>query len=197
MVTAIPADYSIKSLRAKLGVLVRPNNFLATINCNTKIPTTSIDNTFQFRCEKAELPGRTIATSESAGSGPTIKLGYDMTYNDIQLSIICAADVQERVFFESWMDFIIKPGGYGSGDQAGTIGYYSDYALGNKLTVSQLNDFGNPILTYECMDIYPIALTPMNATWDEVNTYQRFGVTLAYRYHTFKEYVYTPPTTKK
>ena len=197
MVTAISADYSIKSLRAKLGVLVRPNNFLATINCNSKIPTTSIDNTFQFRCEKAELPGRTIATSEDAGSGPTIKLGYDMTYNDIQLSIICAADVQERVFFESWMDFIIKPGGYAAGDQAGTIGYYSDYALGNKLTVSQLNDFGNPILTYECMDIYPIALTPMNATWDEVNTYQRFGVTLAYRYHTFKNYVYTPPTTKK
>ena len=193
MVTAIPADYSIKSLRAKLGVLVRPNNFLATINCNSKIPTKSIDNTFQFRCEKAELPGRTIATSEDAGSGPTIKLGYDMTYNDIQLSIICAADVQERVFFESWMDFIIKPGGYAAGDQAGTIGYYSDYALGNKLTVSQLNDFGNPILTYECMDIYPIALTPMNATWDEVNTYQRFGVTLAYRYHTFKNYVYTAP----
>ena len=47
------------------------------------------------------------------------------------------------------------------------------------------------------MDIYPIALTPMNATWEETNTYQRFGVTLAYRYHTFKEYVYTPPTTKK
>jgi hypothetical protein len=23
----------------------------------------------------------------------------------------------------------------------------------------------------------------MNATWEEVNTYQRFGVTLCYRYH--------------
>jgi hypothetical protein len=28
----------------------------------------------------------------------------------------------------------------------------------------------------------------MNATWDEVNTYQRFGVTLTYRYHTFEKY---------
>jgi hypothetical protein len=26
----------------------------------------------------------------------------------------------------------------------------------------------------------------MNASWEETNTYQRFGVTLAYRYHTYK-----------
>ena len=178
------ANYSIKNLRAKLGAVARPNNFLVKISC-AKILTSSIDGTFQFRCEKAELPGRTIATSEDVGSGPTIKVGYDMTYNDIQLSVVCAQDMQERIFFESWMDYIIKP--FGSGDQSGTIGYYSDYALGNKLTVTQLNDFGESILTYECMDVYPIAITPMNATWEETNTYQRFGVTLAYRYHTFKK----------
>jgi hypothetical protein len=177
-------DYSIKNLRAKLGNVARPNNFLVKINCNSKIPTTTIDGTFEFRCEKAELPGRSIATSEDTGSGPTIKLGYDMMYNDIQLSVICANDMNERIFFESWMDFIIKP--FGVGDQSGTIGYYADYALGNKLTVSQLNDSGNTVLSYDCMDVYPIALTPMNATWEETNTYQRFGVTLAYRYHTYK-----------
>ncbi len=174
-------NYAISNLRAKLGTLVRPNNFSVKINCAT-ISTTSIDGTFEFRCEKAELPGRTIATSEDIGSS-TIKIGYDMTYNDIQLSVICAADMKERVFFESWMDFIVKP--FGVGNQSGTIGYYSEYALGNKLTVSQLNDNGAAILTYDCMDVYPIALTPMNATWEETNTYQRFGVTLAYRYHTF------------
>ena len=176
-------NYAISNLRSKIGTIARPNNFLVSISC-AKILTTSIDGTFQFRCERAELPGRTIATSDNTGSGPSIKLGYDMTYNDIQLSVICATTMEERKFFESWMDFIIKP--FGAGSQSGTIGYYSDYALGNKLTVSQLNDFGTAILTYECMDVYPIALTPMNATWDEVNTYQRFGVTLAYRYHTFK-----------
>ena len=176
-----PADYSIKNLRAKLGAVARPNNFLVKINC-AKILTGSIDGTFQFRCERAELPGRTIATSEDMGSGPTIKLGYDMTYNDIQLSIICATDMKERKFFEKWMDYIIKP--WGTLD-AGTVAYYSDYALGNTLFVSQLDDTGKTILTYQCTDVYPIALTPMNATWEETNTYQRFGVTLAYRHHTF------------
>jgi hypothetical protein len=177
------ANYAISNLRAKLGTPARPNNFSVKINL-AKINSKDIDDTFQFRCEKAELPGKTIATSEGGASGPAIKLGYDMTYNDIQLSIICAQDMKERIFFESWMDYIVKPFGDRLG-AAGTIAYYSDYALGNKLTVSQLNDFGESILTYECMDVYPIALTPMNATWDEVNTYQRFGVTLAYRYHAF------------
>jgi len=177
-------NYAISNLRTKLGPLARPNNFSVKINL-AKISTTSIDSTFEFRCEKAELPGKTIATSEGGASGPAIKLGYDMTYNDIQLSIICAQDMKERIFFEKWMDYIVKPFGDSLG-AAGTIAYYSDYALGNKLTVTQLNDSGAAILTYECMDVYPIALTPMNATWEETNTYQRFGVTLAYRYHTFK-----------
>ena len=179
-----PANYAISNLRAKLGTIARPNNFIVKINL-AKISTTSINDTFEFRCEKAELPGKTIATSDGGGaSGPAIKLGYDMTYNDIQLSVICATTMEERIFFERWMDYIVKPFGDSLGT-AGTIAYYSDYALGNKLTVAQLDDFGKRILTYECMDVYPIALTPMNATWDEVNTYQRFGVTLAYRYHTF------------
>ena len=188
-----PVNYAISNLRAKLGVIARPNNFLVSIDCPSftqggairadKPNQADIQPTFQFRCEKAELPGRTVATSEDMGSGPTIKLGYDMTYNDIQLSIICANDMLERKFFEKWMDYIVKP--FGQQD-AGTVAYYNDYAKGNTLKVSQLNDFGESILTYQCTDVYPIALTPMNATWEETNTYQRFGVTLAYRYHTFK-----------
>jgi hypothetical protein len=185
-------DYSISNLRTKLGTLARPNNFKVSLSLASTgvsgadvdiMPAySSISGTFEFRCEKAELPGRTVATTDDNMSGTALKLPYDMTYNDIQLSIICSTDMLERKFFEQWMDFIIKPGKL-SRPNAGTIAYYSDYAKGNKLTVSQLNDSGTAILTYTCHDVYPIALTPMNATWEENNTYQRFGVTLCYRYH--------------
>ena len=117
------------------------------------------------------------------GSGPSLKLPYDTTYNDIQLSIICASDMAERKFFEKWMDFIVKPGDSSLG--GGTVAFYSQYALGNTLEVSQLTDAGVPAIKYTCHHVYPIAITPMNATWEEINTYQRFGVTLAYRYHTY------------
>ena len=181
-------NYAISNLRASLGTLLRPNNFrvkltLASTTGRADQPQiATIASTFEFRCEKAELPGRTIATSDDMGSGPSLKLPYDTTYNDIQLSIICASDMAERKFFEKWMDFIVKPGDV---PQAGTVAFYSEYALGNTLKVSQLTDAGVPAITYTCHHVYPIAITPMNATWEEINTYQRFGVTLAYRYHTY------------
>jgi len=183
-----PQNYSISKLRQSLGRLVRPNNFrvrlsMASTSGRADQPQIStIANTFEFRCEKAEIPGRTIATTDDMGSGTTLKLPYDTTYNDIQLSVICAEDMAERKFFEKWMDFIVKPG---DNPQAGTVAFYSEYALGNILQVSQLNDIGDAVLTYTCYHVYPIAITPMNATWEEINTYQRFGVTLSYRYHEF------------
>jgi hypothetical protein len=91
--------------------------------------------------------------------------------------------MKERKFFEEWMDRII---GRGARSNAGLVSYYSDYALGVSLKVDQLNESGNILISYTLQDIYPTALTPMNASWEEPNTYQRFGVTLAYRYHTYE-----------
>ena len=171
----------ISDLRSSLGSIMRPNNFSVSLSPSSALISaigstySDISKTLSLRCERAELPGKTIATSDDTSVGTSLKLPYDMTYNDIQLSIICASDMKERAFFEKWMRYIVKLNG--------TVAYYSDYAKGNTLTVSQLNDAGVAKLLYECQDIYPIAITPMNATWEENNTYQRFGVTLCYRYY--------------
>ena len=195
---ATTSSFKISDFKTSIGNLVRPNLFNATLLGYSKIVggTDSgtfpvIVDTFKFRCEKAELPGRTLATSEDAvGGGPSLKLPYDVTYNDMTLSIICSTDMKEREFFEIWMDKIIGRGGRGN---AGLVSYYSDYALGVSLKVEQLDEKGNTLIAYTLNDIYPTALTPMNASWEEPNTYQRFGVTLAYRYYTFETYV---PETK-
>ena len=171
----------ISDLRSSLGSILRPNNFSVSLSPSSALISaigstySDISKTLSLRCERAELPGRTIATSDDTSIGTSLKLPYDMTYNDIQLSIICASDMKERAFFESWMRYVVKLNG--------TVAYYSDYAKGNTLSVSQLDDAGVAKLLYECRDIYPIAITPMNATWEENNTYQRFGVTLCYRFY--------------
>jgi hypothetical protein len=184
------ASFSLSKFRAGVGTLVRPNLFNARLIGYTKVAggldgnLENIDNTFSFRCEKAELPGRTLATADDAvGGGPALKLPYDVTYNDITLSIICSADMIERTFFEEWMDRIIGRGGRSN---AGLVSYYYDYAVGVSLQVDQLNEQNKILIRYTLKDIYPTALTPMNATWEETNTYQRFGVTLAYRYYTYE-----------
>jgi len=189
-----PASFKISEFKSAVGNLVRPNLFTATLSgyknivgvgVGTTADLPNIDSTFKFRCEKAELPGRTLATSEDAvGSGPSLKLPYDITYNDMTLSIICSTDMKERDFFERWINKIIGSGG--ASNSAGLVSYYSDYALGVTLKVEQLDESGQSLITYTLHDIYPTALTPMNASWDETNTYQRFGVTLAYRYHTYE-----------
>ena len=185
--------FSISNFKTAIVKPVRPNLFSATLSgyknivgvgVGTTADLPNIDSTFKFRCEKAELPGRTLATSEDAvGSGPSLKLPYDVTYNDMTLSIICSTDMKERIFFEQWMDKIIGPAAAGN---AGLLSYYSDYAMGVTLKVEQLDESGQSLITYTLHDIYPTALTPMNASWEENNTYQRFGVTLAYRYHTYE-----------
>ena len=198
---ATTSIFSISNFKTAIGKPVRPNLFKAvlrgwdksTTDINdqlaaylTRNDVTDIDE-FSFRCEKAEFPGRTLATSEdTGGGGPTLKLPYDVTYNDIQLSIICSADMKERLFFESWMDSIVGPAGMKSGPGVGgLVSYFQHYARGISLEVQQLDEAGKIIISYEMHDIYPTALSAMNATWEEVNSYQRFGVTLFYRHYTY------------
>lgn len=173
--------FSISQFKDRIGAVARPNLFYAVLDlASTDI---TIPETFSFRCETAEFPGRTLATFDDAiGAGPALKLPYDVTYNDISLTIICSEDLAEREFFESWIDKIIQPA---NSSGAGLIAYYDDYAYGNKLTVTQIDSSGKTLFQYELNDIYPIALTAMTASWEDTNTYQRFGVTMAYRYHNF------------
>ena len=181
--------FSISSFRSKLGVIARPNYFLCELTGYKILLNDDIDDTFSWRCERAELPGRTVATSDDAGGGGTaLKLPYDVSYADTSLSVICSEDMKERKFFERWIDTIVSPAGYDSASGnygAGLVRYHDQYARGINLEVSQLSSSGQKILTYKLHDVFPTAITPMTATWEEVNSYQRFGVTLTYRYYTF------------
>ena len=206
MATTKPANsgyFNISSFRSKLGAVARPNYFLCKLTGYKTLlgADMDIDETFSWRCERAELPGRTIATTDDAGGGGTaLKLPYDVTFSDTSLSIICSEDMRERIFFENWINQIVAPAGYdtkstattaGTSIQAGLVSFHDEYARGIKLEVSQLASSGRRLLTYTLNDIYPTAITPMTATWEEVNSYQRFGVTLTYRYHTIS--VEKPP----
>ena len=77
-VSGTKSGYAISNLRAKLGAIARPNNFLVSLQTpsftqggairSDKPNQYDIAPTFEFRCEKAELPGRTVATT-GAGAG--------------------------------------------------------------------------------------------------------------------------------
>ena len=162
-------SFKISEFREKIGAVARPNLF------NVSISKSGAPDTFSFRCESTSIPGKSIATIDDIGSGPSLKIPYDVTYNDIDLNIICSQDMKERKFFEDWMDDIVN--------HQGIMSFYNTYAKGVKLTVEQLDENGFIILSYDLYDVYPISISPMNLSWEETNTYQRFSVTLNYRYH--------------
>ena len=144
-----------------------------------------LNTTFKFRCEAAELPGKTIATVDDTSYGATVKYAYDTTYNDMSLTIMASEDMRERKFFEIWMDNIVYTPhtNYGSDNSGGLVRYYDEYAYGGKLTVTQINDNRVQLVKYSLINAFPIALGPMTANWEENDTYQRFNVTISYRYH--------------
>jgi hypothetical protein len=172
-----PATFKISDFKESIGKLARPNLFRAIL---TAPGSSSIPN-FSFRCEKAEFPGKSLATvDDPGGGGTTLKLPYDQTYNDIVISVICSTDMAERLYFEEWMNLAVRPAGRPNG---GLIRYHSEYARGWTLEVQQLDENDNVLISTVMQDVYPIAITPMNAVWEELNTYQRFEVTLTYRYY--------------
>ena len=60
-----------------------------------------------YRCEAANLPGRTFGTvDQKFGSNPTQKYPMHASYEDITLSFIVSDDMQERTFFDIWMEFV-------------------------------------------------------------------------------------------
>lgn len=200
--SAEKVSFSVDSFRARLGNIVRPNLFSVKFSSLPTLLTTSspyglgykLDDPsvqdLQFRCERAEIPGKTIATIDEVSVGPSLKMPYETTFSDIQLTIICAEDMFERRFFESWMDEMVGlPGGHGLG---GLVRYYEEFATGGQMIISQANSSGKRILDYTLYDAFPIAISPMTLAWEETNTYQRFTVTMSYRYHvmTYPDPVY-------
>lgn len=186
-------SFSISGFKSNLGGILRPNLFIAQFislpEVLAKTPANpytvgAVNQTFSFRCERAELPGKSLATIDDIHSGPTTKLAYDLVYNDITLTVIASQDMKEREFFDEWMDSIVVRGGPNTYGASGLVNYYDSYAKDSVLEISQLKENGSPAVTYTLHDIFPIQLSPMNLAWEESNTYQRFTVTMSYRYHT-------------
>ncbi len=195
--------FKISEFRSQVGAIARPNLFSVKIksipagisqSARTNFTINDLKN-FEFRCEATEMPGRTVATiDDNSPGGPSVKLPYDMTYNDLNLTIICSEDMKERRVFEFWMDQTVLP--YNdSYSYGGLVRYYDKYAYGSKFEISQLNASGTALAKYVLFDAFPIAISPMNLTWEESNTYQRFTVTLTYRYHVFIIPIDNPYTT--
>lgn len=168
--------FSITNFKAKTK-FVRSNQFFVEIHGVSP----NINDTLSMRCESVEFPGRTISTVDDVSYGPSTKHAYEVAYGEITLGIIASEDMTERKYFEDWMDKIVIPSGT-SIRGGGHVKYYNEYATGT-VSIYQINDQNQQIAKCVCYGAYPIGVGPIALSYEDENTYQRFAITITYRYH--------------
>lgn len=155
------------------GDLARPHKFDVNINIPlVLIPYISGARSLNLRCENTQLPGRTFATTEQKTYGPIEKYPYLNTYTDIDFTFIVDDDMQQKILFDAWLNFINPL--YNN-----NIRYKQEYAT--ILTVNQYDVTNKLSYSVNLYDAFPISISQMDLDWSG-DGYHKLGVTFAYTY---------------
>jgi len=152
--------------------VARPSRFDVQINAPLALaPYMGDVRRLIYRCDSAQLPGRTFATAEQKiGSNPVEKFPYLTTYNDMDLTFIVDDDMKQKLFFDRWLE-LINPTfnfNYQYKQNYATIITVNQYDVTNKLTYS-----------VDLFDAYPISMNQLDLDWSS-DGFHKLSVTFAY-----------------
>jgi hypothetical protein len=156
--------------------LARPNKFDVNIPVPlTLIPYVKNAKNLVYRCENANLPGRTMMTlDQKIGSNPVEKYPYISTYNDLDLTFMVDDDMNQKVFFDAWLNFINPTYNY-------NFRYKGDYSTA--ITINQYDVTNQISYSINLWDAYPVSMNQMDLDWSS-DGYHKLNVTFAYTYWT-------------
>lgn len=153
--------------------VARPHKFDVNVNIPlVLIPYISGARQLVYRCESASLPGRTLATTEQKTYGPIEKYPYLNTYTDIDLTFIVDDDMEQKVLFDAWLNFINPL--YNN-----HIRYKQEYAT--ILTINQYDVTNKLSYSVNLYDAFPVSMNQMDLDWSG-DGYHKLNVTFAYTY---------------
>ena len=163
---------SIAEFKASFNTeLARPNKFDVNIPVPLGlIPYRGTSRMLTMRCENAELPGRTIATTTAKIYGVEEKFPYMTSFNDMSLTFIVSDNMKEKKFFDAWLDWINPNTSY-------NIKYKQDYSVA--LRINQYNVKNQVSYSVDLIDAFPIAVNQMDLNWSS-DGYHKLTVTFAY-----------------
>jgi hypothetical protein len=153
--------------------IARTNKFDVNINVPiVMLPYISDAKSLKYRCENANLPGRTLATTEQKTYGPIEKYPYLSTYNDMDLTFIVDDDMKQKLFFDGWLNYI-------NPQYNNNLRYKGDYAT--IITVNQYDITNQLSYSVNLYDAFPISMNQMDLDWAG-DGYHKLVVTFAYTY---------------
>ena len=155
-------------------VLLRVNVFMSRFMVPLELQgfTNNLATDLVYQCESAELPGTILHTTDYRTIGPSRKIATQTMYNELGLTFYCTSDFYEKVFFDSWIEYI-NPRAFGW-----DFHYKSEYVT--NMQICQLDLTGDNI-TYavQIINAFPIAVNAMPLHWQD-DSIHRLNVTFAY-----------------
>lgn len=154
--------------------VARPNKFDVEIPVPiTLIPFRGMSRILKMRCENAELPSRTFATADrKIGSNPVEKMPYQPTYNDVVLTFIVGDDMETKVFFDTWQEFINPTYSF-------NFTYKTDYVT--NITINQYDVHNELTYSINLIDAYPVSVNQLDLDWS-ADGHHKLTVVFAYSY---------------
>lgn len=134
------------------------------------VPFIGISRNLSMRCETAQLPGRNLDTTTRKVYGVNELFPSGTTYGDITLTFLVGDDMQEKAFFDAWMNWIQPTITYDTK-------YKADYAV--SLRINQYNVENKLSLSVDLMDAYPISINQLDLDWSS-DSLHKLAVTFAY-----------------
>jgi hypothetical protein len=124
-----------------------------------------------YRCEEAQLPGRTLSTAElKIGSSPNEKYPYGTTFNDIDLTFIVDDTMDQKSFFDAWLNYI-------NPSYSWNLRYKEDYAT--VITINQYDAQNRNSYSINLYEAFPISMNQLDLSWGSEG-YHKLVVTFAY-----------------
>lgn len=156
------------------GDLARPSRFDVTIPVPLVMAFYNTDGKkLSMRCEGAQMPGRMIeTTTKKMGSAPVEKFPYHTTYGEVTLDFIVSDNMNEKIFFDTWMELINPTTDF-------NMQYKANYAV--DISINQYDVKGG--LTYSAVlqEAFPIDINQMDLNWSSVDSYHKLSVVFAYK----------------
>ena len=151
--------------------LARPSKFDVDIPIPLGlIPYRGIARKLTMRCENAELPGRTLATTAMKIYGVEEKFPYGTSYSDLSLTFIVSDDMKEKEFFDAWINWINPTINY-------NLKYKQDYAVG--LRINQYDLHNKVSYSVDLIDAFPTAMNQLDLDWSS-DGHHKLTVSFAY-----------------
>jgi hypothetical protein len=165
---SLSIDRIVSSFR---GDFARPNRFQVFFPLPEGLYSLgNSQDILTFRCENAQIPGRTLATTEQRTYGPIEKLPYLTTYNDLDVTLIVDSNMIQKRLFDAWMQ-LINP------SFTNNFTYRETYCT--DITVKQYDVTDKVTYEVKFIDSYPISINQMDLDWSS-DGYHKLNATFAY-----------------